>query len=132
MKFIDANIFLELMLDDEKAIDCKMFFDKLKNGEVEASTSDFIIYTCLLQIQYKFKSLKYLKNFILFINEMKGLRIFRPSLNDIYKSINISEKYKLDFDDSLVVSLMINNNIKELISFDKHFDKVNLIKRETP
>ena len=120
------------MLDDEKAIDCKMFFDKLKNGEVEASTSDFIIYTCLLQIQYKFKSLKYLKNFILFINEMKGLRIFRPSLNDIYKSINISEKYKLDFDDSLVVSLMINNNIKELISFDKHFDKVNLIKRETP
>ena len=120
------------MLKDEKAEDCKIFFDKLKNEEIEVSTSDFIIYACLLEIQYKYKSPKYLRNFILFINEMKGLRIFRPSIKEIYDSVDIAEKYKLDFDDSLVVSLMINNDIKGLISFDKHFDKISIVKREVP
>ena len=46
IKFIDANIFLELMLDDINADKCKNLFYQLKNTEIEAKTSDFIIYTC--------------------------------------------------------------------------------------
>ena len=132
MRFIDANIFLELMLDDKKANICESFFEKIKNEETNFYTSDFIIYTCLLQIEQKIKSLKVMGEFIYFINNLNNLSILRPSIKDIYNSLHISKKYKLDFDDALVVSVMAENNIQNLISFDKDFDKVSMIKREEP
>ena len=132
MKFVDANIFLELMLDDKKADICESFFEKIKNEETSFYTSDFIIYTCLLQIEQKIKSLKVMGEFIYFINNLNNLHILRPSIKDIYNSLLISKKYKLDFDDALVVSVMAENNIQNLISFDKDFDKVSMIKREEP
>jgi len=38
----------------------------------------------------------------------------------------------LDFDDALVISCMKANNIRDLISFDRHFDKVKGIRRIEP
>lgn len=41
------------------------------------------------------------------------------------------KKYKLDFDDALVISCMKENNIKSLVTYDNHFIKIkeiNLIK----
>ena len=72
--FIDANIFLELILNDAKAENCSILFNKIKNQDILAKTSDFIVYTCLLQIQFKLKSIKKAQDFILFINELKGLK----------------------------------------------------------
>lgn len=130
--FIDANIFLEVMLADTKADACKQLFEKLITAQLKALTSDFIIYACLLQIQHKLKSTKAMQMFILFINSLKGLKIIRPSLEEMHEATKTSERYHLDFDDSLVVSCMINNNTKTLISLDKDFDKVNSITREEP
>lgn len=130
--FLDANIFLELVLEDKNAEKCENLIRKIKDQEIKVKTSDFIVYTCLLQIQQKLKSRKLMQEFILFINELKDLEIIRPSLIEIYDAIKISEEYKLDFDDSLVVSCMKNNNIKILTSFDKDFDKVSIIRREEP
>ena len=130
--FIDANIFLEVMLEDSKSESCIILLNEIETLERQAKTSDFIIYTCLLQIQHKLKSMETMKRFILFINALKGLEIIRPTLKNIYDTMKISEKYKLDFDDSLVISCMVNNKIKKLISLDKDFDKVDLIKREEP
>src|SRR3989344_8767275 len=87
MIFVDANIFLELMLEDKRSKECKAFFEKLKNKEVEARTSDFIIYSCLLEIQHKIKSLRAMENFVLFINELKGLHISRPSIKEIFNAL---------------------------------------------
>ena len=130
--FIDANIFLEVILDDEKSTSCETFLKKVLNQEILAKTSDFIIYTCLLQIQQKLKSRELMNRFILFINELKGLEIIRPSLKEMYNAAKISEKHNLDFDDSLVISRIIANDIKTLISFDKHFDKIKSIDRKEP
>ena len=130
--FLDANIFLELILNDKKAENCAVLLNKIKDKEVIAKTSDFIIYTCMLQIQFKLKSVEKTQKFILFINQLKGLEILRPSLGDIFDATAISEKYKLDFDDSLVVSCMKSNNIQDLFSFDKDFNKVEIIKRLEP
>ncbi len=129
--FIDANIFLELILNDKKADICEIFLRKVENGEITAETSDFILYTCLIKIEDKLKSKQPMQKFISSINEL-GLDIIRPSLKEIDEAIKISEKHKLDFDDSLVVSCMVNNNIKKLISFDGDFDKVKIIKRIEP
>lgn len=130
--FVDANIFLEIMLNNEKSSFCEVFFDKIKKQEVIAKSSDFILYTCLLQIQYKVKSTKAMQNFLIFINSLTELEIIRPSLKEVHEAIRFSEKYSLDFDDALVLSCMVHNNIKTLISFDTDFDKASLIKRKEP
>ncbi|MAH07307.1 hypothetical protein CMI38_03605 [Candidatus Pacearchaeota archaeon] len=131
-KFIDANIFLEILLDDENADRCSIFFKGLINGDFKAITSDFIIYTCVLKIERKLNSKKVMRKFISSIKSMKGLTIVRPSIKVMYNSTKIGEKYNLDFDDSLIVSVMMEYGVDEIVSFDKHFDKVEMIKRVEP
>lgn len=127
--FIDANIFLEIFLKDTKSEQCKTFLRSLTEKNTIAITTDFIIYTCLIQVQNKLKDTAALKKVILFFNSLPPLRIVRPSLEEMYTAIECMEQYKLDFDDSLVVTCMKYHKITNLISLDKHFDKVKEIKR---
>ena len=126
--FIDANIFLEIFLDDSKSKDCIEYLRSLTKGDKQAVTSDFIIYSCILQAQNKLKETKFLKRIIMFFNSY-NLNILRPSLDDFYSAIEIMDNYRLDFDDSLVVSCMKSYGITELASLDKHFDKIKSINR---
>lgn len=130
--FVDANIFLEIALQDNKSEECKKFIKEILSNKIKAYTSDFIIYTCLIQLQYKLKeNIKRMKEFLIFINSL-DIDIIKPTLNEISKVMGFMEKYKLDFDDGLVISCMVSNNVKTLISFDKDFDKVSLIQRRQP
>jgi len=124
--FIDANIFLEIALKDEKSQDCQKFIKDAIKKKSLYYTSDFIVYSCLINIQYRLSS-DSLRDFLVFLNSIK-ITILRPSVREIYDAQRIMEKYRLDFDDALVVSCMIANNIQELVSYDKHFDKVGFIK----
>ena len=130
--FVDTNIFLEVALEDAKSEYCELFLRKLARQELSAITSDFVLYSCLIQIEKRYKNPKIIRDFILSINELKGLTIIRPSFEEIYGAIAIAEKYKLDFDDSFVVACMIINGTKTLISLDKDFDNVKEIARKEP
>lgn len=126
--FVDANIFLEIALKDknyQKSID---FFKENKN---DLYTSDFIVYSCLLTINNKLNSFKVMKDFLIFINSVK-IDIIRPSLKAIYDTVDLMNKEKLDFDDALVLSCMIEQGIKDLVSYDKHFDKIKGINTIRP
>jgi predicted nucleic acid-binding protein len=73
-----------------------------------------------------------MKKFILSLSGIENLEIFAPSIEIILKALDKMKEYKLDFDDALVVSCMISNKIKKLVSFDKHFDKIKEIERIEP
>ena len=64
--FIDANIFLEIVLKDKRSDDCKKFLYRVLNEEIKAYTNDFIVYSCLLHVQRTDKSK--MKDFIVFFN----------------------------------------------------------------
>ena len=130
--FIDANIFLEIFLDDSKAEDCKEILRSMRETKKQAVTTDFIIYSCILVLYSNLKETKFIRNAIIFFNFYNNLRILRPSFDDMYDAAEVVEKNRLDFDDSLVVSCMQNNGIKKIVSLDKHFDKVKVIERIKP
>jgi predicted nucleic acid-binding protein len=132
MLFIDANIFLEIQLADKKKDDCKKFLRRVNSGEFSAITSNFIVYSSLLQIYNNFNSMERMKKFILSLSGIENLEIFAPNIEIILKALDKMKEYKLDFDDALVVSCMISNKIKKLVSFDKHFDKIKEIERIEP
>lgn len=127
--FIDANIFLEILLKDKKSEPCKSFLRLLESRGITAITSDFIIYTCFIQIERNLKGSKSIKEAILFFNSLGNLRVLRPVIDDFYMAAEIMDAYKLDFDDSLVVACMKTNGIAKLTSLDKHFDKVKGLQR---
>ena len=127
--FIDANIFLEIIFDDSKAKECEIFLKSLGFDERVGYTSDFLIYTCLIAIENKFKDFKKLENALIFFKNCPSLKILRPSLDELHYAIQITKSGELDFDDSLVIACMKNNNITKLASLDRHFDKVKGIER---
>jgi predicted nucleic acid-binding protein len=130
--FIDANIFLEIFLDESKSNNCKELLKSLQDNYKKAVTTDFVMYSCILITQYNLKETKFVKNAIIFFNYYKNLKILRPSLDDLYYAAEIMSNNKLDFDDSLIVACMGNNDIKKIASLDKHFDKVKSIQRIKP
>ncbi|MBI3035973.1 type II toxin-antitoxin system VapC family toxin [Candidatus Woesearchaeota archaeon] len=127
--FIDANVFLEIFLKDSKSEECKVFLNSLQEQNRQALTTDFIMYSCILQVQNKLKSANFIKNAVIFFNSYSNLKIIRPAIDDVFDAIGIIEKEKLDFDDSLVVACMRNYGINDLASLDRHFDKVKNIER---
>ena len=127
--FIDANIFLEIFLKDKKAEEFKALLRSLQEQEREIVTTDFIIYSCILQVQNKLKNVELIKNTIVFFNSHPNLKILSPSFEDLHNSVEVMKSYKLDFDDGLVIACMNGNGITELASLDKHFDKVKGIKK---
>ncbi len=131
-RFVDANIFLEVLLKDIKWEEAAGYLEKLSSGRVRAFTSDFIIYSIILQIEEKKKSSESVRDFAIFLGNMKGLRIARFTPGILINAVSIMEKHSLDFDDSLQAAFMHTLGIKEIVSFDSHFDKMGGIKRIEP
>ncbi len=127
--FIDANVFLEIFLEDSRAADCKNLLTNLEKEGKEAFTTDFILYSCILIAQRNLKETRRAKEIIIFFNSLPNLKILRPTLGDIFEATESMPKNNLDFDDSLVIACMKKYGIKNLASLDKHFDKVNGIKK---
>lgn len=121
--FIDANIFLEIALKDKNWEKCVKFINDAVINNRSLCTSDFIIYSCLIIIYDKLNSHLKMMDFLVFINSL-GIDVIRPSLKAVYNAMEIMAKEKLDFDDALVISCMIENGIRDLISYDGHFDKI--------
>ena len=132
MFFIDANIFLEVALKDKRSDECKKFLIDVLEKKINAYTSDFILYTCILQIEGKLESRKKMEDFIVLISNMENLEFIRPNLDAMNVAIDIAKKYNLTFDDALVVACMTANNVNKLVSFDSDFDAVKEIERVEP
>jgi predicted nucleic acid-binding protein len=71
--FIDANIFLEIFLDDSKADECENFLKYLEINKTPAFTSDFLIYACIIAIKNKFKDHKKMENSLIFFRSCLNL-----------------------------------------------------------
>ncbi len=131
MYFVDANIFLEIELMDSGREECRRFFEKIEENKSTALTSDFILYSILIELIKK-STIKRARDFVLFLDTVKNIAIYHPASKTLFTALNRMERYNLDFDDALVVACMLENKIKRLVSFDKHFDKVKEIERLEP
>lgn len=117
---VDTNIFLEILLDQEKKSICKAFLSKNID---HLFLSDFSLHSI---------------GVILFRNKRE--MIFEKFANDILKRIpvitlskekykelaNTSRKFNLDFDDSYQTCIAIERNL-EIVTMDNDFMKAKEI-----
>ena len=129
--YIDANIFVELFLHQEKSQECEDFLEKVKDGEIECVTSDFNIDGVLLAIYRATKDVKLMEKVLTAILSYSGLTFYFLTMEDRLKALSHGKTYSLDFEDSMALQAAIASGCTKIISFDKHFDGLP-IKRLEP
>ena len=128
---IDANIFLEFLLDQQEAQKCFEFLEKVREGVLQAVVSTFTIDGILIALERHHQNVEIMEKFLRSLISHRGIRIYTPTIDDRLKAIN-HISLGLDFEDALTLQCAISNNEKEIVSFDKDFDKIKLIKRIEP
>ncbi len=128
---IDANIFLELLLDQEKAQKCEEILEKARKGIIQAVVSTFTIDGIALVLEKYGRKGENIERFLRSLASYKGLMIYTPTMNDRFQAI-AHMKTGLDFEDAMTAQSALASNVKEILSFDKHFDKIKNIKRIEP
>ena len=125
---IDTNIFLEILLNQEKADECEKLLNNIKKSRHSFYISSFTSHSIEV-IMTRNKQENALRDFLLFINKSKIIRIDSIVQDELDALKNMGE-FNLDFDDSIQLTLCMKYNLS-IISYDKHFDKT-LVKRIEP
>lgn len=128
---IDANIFLEVLLKQEKYLICAEFLKKIQKGEAEAIITTFTIDGIILALERHGQDTDSIKIFIHSLYNYAGLKIYVATMNDRLQAIS-HMLLGLDFEDALTLQCALSNNEKEIMSFDRDFDKIKIIKRVQP
>ena len=137
MRFLDTNVILRyLTWDDEtKAQACYELFQRVKQGEEELFTCEAIVTEVVYVLSsprapYQL-SHEEIRARLLPILTLRGLRLPQKRLYlralDLYASSPF-----LDFEDSLAVAHMERQGVREIVSYDKDFDRVTGVQRVEP
>lgn len=127
MRYLDANIFIYVINDHPK-------FGSLSKkilSRINTRESALITTLTLSEVIWFFEKegIKDLKSILEKIRSIKNLEIITLDFELMWQASNISNKYHIDFNDSVTVSAMLTHNITEIYSNDTDFDSINFIKR---
>ena len=92
--------------------------------------TDFTIHSIIV-IMDSFKRLEALKTFLQSLTAYKGLHMFFTNLSTEIEAIEYALSKGLDMDDAIQYSAAFSANVECIVSYDKHFDKLE-IPRKTP
>jgi len=129
MFLIDANIFLEVLLEQKRYRECEEFLEKVRKGEIEASISRFSLYSIEL-IMIRYGKIEELKLFLTLLSTFRGLTVITTSPIDDIHVLEAMKNFNLDFDDALNYYIVKKYGMKGIVSFDKHFDKTDISRVE--
>ncbi|MFH1307211.1 MAG: type II toxin-antitoxin system VapC family toxin [Candidatus Micrarchaeota archaeon] len=129
--FIDANIFISAFTKEgKKSQKCKTLIHRITKGEQNATTSPMVLDEALYvlsDISSREAALKAYRK-ILSLPNLRILPVDR-------KCCEIADKFVmegLEPQDAFHAAVMKINEISTICSFDKHFDKIEGIKRQEP
>jgi predicted nucleic acid-binding protein len=125
MYLIDTNIFLEGLLEQEKAESVRYFFQAV---DIEKT---FMTDLALHSIGIILFRLEKYELFTSFVEDMitNGMEILSSPPEDLMKLDSTAQQYNLDFDDAYQYMLAEKHQL-QLISFDKDFDSTKIGRKE--
>lgn len=127
--FLDSNIFVFLSLDpEEKGKKAEALVKEIISGKIEGYTSSLVIDE-LMWVLLKNNKGHLLEEVISSIYKIPNCTILPVSSEAPRIALEYMKKYKLKPRDALHLAVMKENDIKNIISDDTHFDRVKEIKR---
>ena len=122
MILLDTNIFLELLLGQKRAAECENLLELISKGQTEATVTHFSVHAVEAALGDTSSLAAFLRN----LEHSAGLSIYETNLSEEMAAALISEKVGLDFDDTLQYYVAKKLGVDALVSFDEHFDKLDL------
>jgi predicted nucleic acid-binding protein len=119
---LDANIFLELLLGQKRADECENLLELVSKGQTEATVTHFTVHAVEAVLGDESSLAAFLRN----LEHSAGLCIYETNLSEEMAAALMSEKIGLDFDDALQYYVAKKLGVDAVVSFDEHFDKVDL------
>jgi len=124
---LDTNIFLEVILDQEKSEDAKRILTNIEKHSLYISdyslhSLGFLLFRRNLQMVFW--------QFVVDVIFNSGIQLISLSSDDMISVVNCSQKFNLDFDDAYQYAVAEINNLN-IISFDSDFDRTEK-GRKTP
>ncbi len=129
MYLVDTNIFLEVLLLQDKKEECENFLDSIRSGKKTGVVTDFTIHSIIV-IMYNFNRLKELKIFLSSLTAYKGLHIYHTTLTDEVNAVETALQQKLDMDDAIQYTTALCMQAEAIVSFDKHFNGLKIPRKE--
>lgn len=121
MYLLDTNIFLEILLNQEKSEECEILLKSIRKSRILFYVSSFTLHSIEVAMIREDKT-ELLSDFLRFILASKIIRL-DTNTNEELQILNLAKEFELDFDDAFQFFLCRKNNLK-IVSFDKHFDKL--------
>lgn len=119
MYLVDTNIWLELLLDQERREEVKSFFQKIDANAIHIT--EFSMYSIGI-ILSRYGKIAVFRDFIADLIFESQVEIIRLEGEDYYKIVEAIDAYSLDFDDAYQYAAARKMDLK-LVSFDKDFNR---------
>lgn len=119
MYLVDTNIWLEILLEQKKSWEAKLFFERVETENIHIT--EFSVYSIGI-ILSKYKKTNVLRNFLFDLIYESAIDVIRLKDEDHFKIIEAMENYSLDFDDAYQYVAAKKMNLV-IISFDSDFNK---------
>jgi uncharacterized protein len=124
---LDSNVWLELLFEQELAVDVRRFLETVPMAQV--ALSEFSVYSIGIAL-----ARSGLENaFVQFVSDtLEGTALARIRLDtaDLKEVMSVSKRYRLDFDDAYQYVAAEKHDLT-LVSFDADFDRTDR-GRKTP
>lgn len=114
------------MLGQRRAADCEALLNAVSNGAVEAVVTHFSVHSVEAVLGSGEPLLKFLRN----LESSVGLTVFETGVADEMSAAMLTERESLDFDDALQYYVAKRLGVEAIVSYDKHFDKLDVPRTE--
>ncbi|MDZ7587295.1 MAG: PIN domain-containing protein, partial [Patescibacteria group bacterium] len=130
--FIDTNVFIDIVIKrDEKRFDeCNRLFKKIKANKIKAATGNVVLAELIWTLSSFYKAEKSeIARRIKAIIQLRGI-IFVDDYDSL-KAIDLFQTKSIKFIDALIASIKpIQEKKWIVVSFDRDFDKLGVIRKE--
>lgn len=122
MFLIDTNVWIEVLLEQEKSSQVRAFFEAVDADQL--AISEFSIYSIGI-ILTRLKKDEIFQDFLSDTIEDSGIRVVRLDAAGLKQALAFGREFHLDFDDAYQYAAAVYHGLI-LISFDSDFDKTKL------
>jgi predicted nucleic acid-binding protein len=123
---LDTNVFLELLLGQRRAGDCKALLQRASEGQLDAVTTHFSVHAVEAVIGNGELLTRFLRN----VENSEGLRVYDTDLTEESSAALLTERMGLDYDDALQYYVAKRLGADAIVSFDRHFDGLDVPRKE--
>ena len=133
MRFVDTNIFLRFLINDnpQKTDACEALFKKAVAGEEILFTTDMVIAEIIWVLESYYEvNKKDIRDMVEKILNTENL--ICPGKEILINALALYHEKNIDFIDAYNAFSIRMNGINELYSYDTHYDRLNWLNRIEP